>query len=123
MDEKTSCPCSNKSFSLKKLNIESKLVSRNGDNGTISYQELNQETFRNYQIIINCTPLGTFPNVQLFPDIPYQNFTSKHIAFDLIYNPEKTKFLRKAESNGAIIQNGYNMLIFQAEEAWQIWNQ
>ncbi|WP_309609697.1 shikimate dehydrogenase [Flavobacterium sp.] len=110
-------------FGLKKLNIESKLVSRNGDNGTISYQELNQETFRNYQIIINCTPLGTFPNVQLFPDIPYQNFTSKHIAFDLIYNPEKTEFLRKAESNRAIIQNGYNMLIFQAEEAWQIWNQ
>ena len=108
-------------FGLKKLNIEIKFVSRNVEYETISYQDLNQETFNSYQIIINCTPLGTFPNVKLFPNIPYQYFTSKHIAFDLIYNPEKTAFLLKAESNGAIIKNGYEMLVFQAERAWEIW--
>ena len=83
---------------------------------------INQETFDNYQIIINCTPLGTFPNVSLYPEIPYQYFTSKHIAFDLIYNPEKTGFLTKAESYGAIIKNGYEMLVYQANKSWEIWN-
>jgi shikimate dehydrogenase len=67
--------------------------------------------------------LGTSPKTELFPEIPYQYFTSKHIAFDLIYNPEKTKFLKKAENKGAIIKNGYDMLVFQAEKAWEIWNE
>ena len=111
------------SYGLKILDIESKFVSRNPENGNLTYQDLNQEIFNDYQIIINCTPIGTFPNVALFPDIPYQFFTSKHIAFDLIYNPEKTAFLNKAESKGAIIKNGYEMLVFQAEQAWKIWNQ
>lgn len=109
------------SFGLKKLNIESKFVSRNAEYGSLSYQELNQEIFNDYQIIINCTPLGTFPDVELLPNIPYQFFTPKHIAFDLIYNPEKTQFLTRAESNGAVIKNGYDMLVYQADEAWKIW--
>ena len=109
-------------FGLKKLNIESVLVSRQEKENTITYNQINAKTFDDYQIIINCTPLGTFPKIESFPDIPYQYFTPKHIAFDLIYNPEKTEFLRKAENNGAIVRNGYDMLVFQAEKAWETWN-
>ncbi|MEO8236070.1 MAG: shikimate dehydrogenase [Flavobacterium sp.] len=110
-------------FGLKKLNLESVFVSRQEKENTITYNQINEKTFDDYQIIINCTPLGTFPKTELFPEISYQYFTSKHIAFDLIYNPEKTEFLKKAENNGAIIKNGYDMLVFQAEKAWEIWNE
>ncbi|HFG0464298.1 shikimate dehydrogenase family protein [Flavobacterium psychrophilum] len=108
-------------FGLKKLNIESLFVSRLEKESTITYNEINAKIFDDYQIIINCTPLGTTPKTELFPDIPYSFFTPKHIAFDLIYNPEKTVFLEKAENKGAIIKNGYDMLVFQAEKAWEIW--
>ncbi|MFM9989587.1 shikimate dehydrogenase family protein, partial [Flavobacterium sp.] len=110
-------------FGLKKLNIDSIFVSRKEKENTITYNQIDAKTFDEYQIIINCTPLGTFPKTELFPDIPYQYFTSKHIAFDLIYNPEKTEFLKNAENNGAITKNGYDMLVFQAEKAWEIWNE
>ncbi|ENI5846062.1 shikimate dehydrogenase [Flavobacterium psychrophilum] len=110
-------------FGLKKLNIESLFVSRLEQESTITYNEINAKIFDDYQIIINCTPLGTTPKTELFPDIPYSFFTPKHIAFDLIYNPEKTVFLEKAENKGAIIKNGYDMLVFQAEKAWEIWNE
>jgi shikimate dehydrogenase len=109
-------------FSLKKMNIESVFVSREAKENTISYQNLNTQTFNLYQIIINCTPLGTSPKTELSPDIPYEGFTPNHIAYDLIYNPEKTAFLKKAESKGAVIKNGYEMLVLQAEKAWKIWN-
>jgi shikimate dehydrogenase len=109
-------------FGLHKLNIDITYVSREANENRISYHDINQSTFNDYQIIINCTPLGTFPRIELFPDIPYQYFTPKHIAFDLIYNPEETEFLKRAKANGAIIKNGHDMLIFQAEKAWGIWN-
>lgn len=109
-------------FGLNKLNIESVFVSREAKENCILYSELNQEIFNNYQIIINCSPVGTFPNNELCPNIPYEYFTTNHIAFDLIYNPEETKFLKLAKNNGAIIKNGHEMLVFQAEEAWKIWN-
>ena len=110
-------------FGLTKLNIESVYVSRDAKENCISYTQINADTFEEYQIIINCTPLGTSPKTELFPDIPYNFFTSNHIAFDLIYNPEKTVFLQKAENQGALIKNGYEMLVFQAEKAWEIWNE
>ena len=109
-------------FGLKKLNIDSVFVSRQKKENTIIYNQIDAKTFDEHQIIINCTPLGTFPKTELFPDIPYQYFTSRHIAFDLIYNPKKTAFLKNAENHGATTQNGYNMLFFQAEKAWEIWN-
>ena len=109
-------------FGLKKLNIDSVFVSRQEKENTLTYNQIDAKTFDQHQIIINCTPLGTFPKTELFPDIPYPYFTSKHIAFDLIYNPEKTEFLKNAENHGATTQNGYNMLVFQAEKAWEIWN-
>lgn len=110
-------------FALDLLGIYYTFVSRNTENeNTITYNRINETTFDNYQIVINCTPLGTEPNVSECPDIPYHYFTANHIAFDLIYNPEKTLFLQKAHKKGAIIKNGYEMLVFQAEKAWKIWN-
>jgi shikimate dehydrogenase len=109
-------------FALNELGILFTFVSREEKEGMIDYDRINATTFDNYQIFINCTPLGTSPNVKEFPPIPYQYFTEKHIAFDLIYNPEETQFLKKAKKNGAVIKNGYEMLVFQAEKAWKIWN-
>ncbi|MFY8181095.1 MAG: shikimate dehydrogenase family protein [Flavobacterium sp.] len=109
-------------FALDKLGIFYTFVSREATENAIDYNRVNVTTFDNFQIIINCTPLGTSPNTKEFPPIPYEFFTEKHIAFDLIYNPEETQFLKKAKKKGATIKNGYEMLVFQAEKAWTIWN-
>lgn len=109
-------------FGLTQLNIPSHFVSRESRAETISYADLTPELLSTHEIIVNCTPLGTFPNVDHCPPIPYALLGPKHIAFDLIYNPEKTLFLAQAEAQGATIQNGYTMLINQAEKAWEIWN-
>lgn len=109
-------------FALKRLNIEYDFVSRNPNEYEFSYEELNAEIFSEYTIIINTTPVGTHPNIENYPAIDYSLFTPKHIAYDLIYNPEKTAFLKKAKAQGATIKNGYDMLIFQAEKGWEIWN-
>ncbi len=109
-------------FALKQLNIEYIFVSRNQTPNAIRYDNLNESIFSEFLIVINCTPLGTFPDVNLYPEIPYQFLTEKHIAFDLVYNPEQTTFLKKASTYGTICKNGYEMLVFQAEKAWEIWN-
>jgi shikimate dehydrogenase len=109
-------------FALDELDIYYAFVSRVDSEKTIDYSHVNATTFDNFQIIINCTPVGTKPNIEDFPPIPYDYFTSKHIAFDLIYNPEQTQFLKKAKKKGAITKNGAEMLILQAEKAWKIWN-
>jgi shikimate dehydrogenase len=109
-------------FALDQLDITYTFVSREGKENCIDYSLINATTFDNYQIIINCTPVGTSPNVDAFPLIPYEFFTEKHIAYDLIYNPAETQFLSKAKAQGAQIKNGLDMLIFQAEKAWKIWN-
>ena len=109
-------------FALEELDIISSFVSRDAQVNTIPYERINETTFDNFQIIINTTPLGTSPNTKEFPPIPYQYFTAKHIAFDLIYNPEETQFLKKAKKRGAVTKNGMEMLVFQAEKAWEIWN-
>ncbi|HPW97804.1 MAG TPA: shikimate dehydrogenase [Flavobacterium sp.] len=109
-------------FGLEKLGILYTFVSREEKEGMINYNRINATTFDNYKIIINCTPLGTSPNVKEFPNLPYQFFTKKHIAFDLIYNPEETQFLKKAKKKGATIKNGFEMLQYQAEKSWKIWN-
>jgi shikimate dehydrogenase len=109
-------------FALDELDITYTFVSREATQNTIDYNRINATTFDNYHIIINCTPLGTSPNITEFPPIPYEFFTEKHIAFDLIYNPEETQFLKKAKKKGAICKNGLEMLQFQADKAWEIWN-
>lgn len=108
-------------FALSELDIHFTFVSREASEKTIDYSLINATTFDNFQIIINCTPLGTSPNTKESPDLPYEFFTSKHLAFDLIYNPEETQFLKKAKKKGAITKNGHDMLIFQAEKSWKIW--
>lgn len=111
-------------FALKKNNIKYKFVSRNSVGQELfSYEDLSKEVIEKYQIIINSTPVGTSPDVEKSPNIPYQFITKNHLLYDLIYNPEVTKFLSKGRENGAIIKNGYEMLQLQAEESWRIWNE
>ena len=110
-------------FVLKKNNISYKFVSRNpSGKKEISYDNVSEITLNNYQIIINCTPLGTSPNTNFYPEIPYQFLTQNHLLYDLIYNPPVTKFLEKGKEKGATTKNGLEMLQLQAEEAWRIWN-
>lgn len=109
-------------FVLNELGISFKYVSRNPIGDQIGYSELNKKIISTHTLLINCTPLGTFPDTAAKPDIPYEFLTSNHLLFDLIYNPEKTAFLLSGEHKGAIICNGAEMLELQAEKAWQIWN-
>ena len=109
-------------FALKKLNIEYDFVSRNPDEFQIDYNEIDAALFEEYTIIINTTPVGTFPKIENCPQLNYNLFTKKHIAFDLVYNPEETLFLKLAKEQGAVIKNGYEMLVLQAEKSWEIWN-
>ena len=109
-------------FALQELGILYTFVSRNKTENALDYKYINATTFDNYQLIINCTPLGTFPEIEEFPPIPYDYFSPEHIAFDLIYNPEETAFLKRAKAKGALIKNGYEMLELQAEKSWRIWN-
>ncbi|AYD47804.1 shikimate dehydrogenase family protein [Arachidicoccus soli] len=109
-------------FVLEKLEIDYKFVSRNKTAGNFSYEELDKNILDNYKIIINCSPLGTFPKIDEKPPIPYQFISSAHYLFDLVYNPPLTKFLSLGKEKGARVQNGYEMLKIQAEENWRIWN-
>jgi shikimate dehydrogenase len=109
-------------FVLRKLGITYLSVSSSQQTGSIGYNELTQEIVTSHLLIINTTPLGTFPNIEHAPDIPYHLLTEKHFLFDLVYNPPKTLFLQRGEDHGAIIQNGYDMLVYQAEASWDIWN-
>lgn len=109
-------------YALRKLKIEFDFVSRTPSEYQLSYEELDKTIFEEYTLIINTTPVGTHPNINNCPPLNYSLFTAKHIAFDLIYNPEETAFLQKAKAQGAKTQNGYEMLVFQAEKAWKIWN-
>lgn len=108
-------------YALKELQISYKVVSRTPKRLQFSYAKLTKKVMADYLIIINCTPLGTSPNTAEFPDIPYEFMSAQHIAFDLIYNPEETLFLSKAKAKGAVIKNGYEMLLLQADASWKIW--
>ena len=110
-------------FVLSELQIDSVFVSRNPSDEQMSYTDLNDKVFEEYTVLINCTPLGTHPNVEKKPNIPYQAITEKHLLFDLIYNPSKTAFLQEGESRGASICNGHRMLELQADRAWEIWQE
>ena len=108
-------------FSLKKLQIPYQFVSRK-TNGHFNYESLTDAIIKEHQIIINCTPLGTSPNIEDCPNIPYNAISDKHLLYDLIYNPEETTFLKKGQQNGATTCNGLNMLKLQAQKAWEIWH-
>jgi shikimate dehydrogenase len=110
-------------YTLKKLNIKFDYISRTKKPGVkFTYETLTSEILSTYTIVINCTPIGTYPNVDDCPNIPYDGITNKHLLYDLIYNPTETKFLKLGKSKGAKICNGLKMLEYQAEKAWKIWN-
>lgn len=106
---------------LEHLKIPYKLVSRSAKDGAISYEEANG-LLEQYRLIINCTPLGTFPKIETFPEIDYQKIGSDYYLYDLVYNPEETEFMKKGVARGAKVENGYKMLVYQAEKSWEIWN-
>ncbi len=109
-------------FVLEKLKIEYKMVSRRPLKGMLSYEALSESIIKNHMLIINTTPLGTHPNTDACADIPYQLISSRHLLYDLIYNPEETLFLQKGKEQGAKTKNGLEMLELQAEKSWEIWN-
>lgn len=108
-------------YVLNGLSIEPLLVSRKKEENECGYEDLGEELLSTHHLIINTTPLGTYPNVNEDPPVPYEFITPKHFLFDLVYNPPKTKFLREGEKRGAQISNGSQMLVEQAEESWRIW--
>ena len=107
---------------LKQLQISFKYVSRNEIADGLQYQDLSENILKEYTLIINCTPLGSFPKVDECPHIPYHFINKNHYLYDLVYNPPLTKFLSLGKEKGAAIKNGYDMLIGQAELGWKIWN-
>ena len=108
-------------FALSELGIDFKTVSRIKNNADYTYQEINKYII-DKKLIINCSPVGTFPNINDSPKIPYQYLTSENFLYDLIYNPDKTLFLKKGDEIGCFTKNGIEMLKIQAEKAWGIWN-
>ncbi|SDL74021.1 shikimate dehydrogenase [Salinimicrobium catena] len=108
-------------YALKTLDINVHFVSRSAGKN-FSYEDLGKTLFSEHTVIVNCTPLGTFPNTDQYPPVPVQLFTSQHLVFDLIYNPPQTKLMELARKKGATAVNGQKMLEFQAEKAWEIWN-
>ena len=113
--------CKAISYVLDTMNFEITQVSRTKKEGIITYSDLNREIISNNYLIVNCTPLGTFPNIHEFPNIPYEYLTKDHVAFDLTYNPRETEFMKLSKKRGAKISNGLKMLEYQAKKAWAIW--
>lgn len=107
-------------YTFKTLNIPFLFVSRHSENG-MNYSKINKNLLSEYQIIVNTTPVGTFPNIKEYPNIPYQYLNESHLVFDLVYNPMETQFLKKSKKMGASTHNGLKMLELQAEKAWEIW--
>lgn len=110
-------------YILRKLGIETIYVSRTPAEGQLSYSDLSETVLNEYPIILNASPVGTFPDVERCPDIPYQYLTSRHLLFDAVYNPAETLFLQKGKAQGTTVLNGEGMLSGQAEAAWKIWNE
>ncbi len=109
-------------YVLKELDIDFVNVSRRSSEGTIRYEELTPRIVSERKLIVNCTPLGTFPQVEAKPDLPYDAIGQEHFLKDLVYNPAETAFLREGRLRGATVKNGYSMLVGQAERSWEIWN-
>ena len=107
-------------FVLEELDIMYHNVSRR--QGYFGYEDLDEGIIKAHQLIINTTPLGMNPNNEMCPKIPYQYLTKDHLLYDLVYNPEKTQFMKLGEAQGSKVKNGLEMLHLQAEKSWEIWN-
>ncbi|UAB81073.1 shikimate dehydrogenase [Marixanthomonas sp. SCSIO 43207] len=108
-------------YVLKTMGFRYQVVSRKKTESTITYSSLNKQIIEDHCLIINCTPLGTSPNISACPTIPYQFISKDHLLFDLIYNPSQTEFLKLGRAQGAKTSNGLKMLEHQAKKAWKIW--
>lgn len=110
-------------YVLKELDISYKMVSRTAAKGRYTYTDLDKQVLDAHKLIINTTPLGTFPNIDASPDLPYEYLSDTHFLFDVVYNPAVSQFLSRGASQGARTLNGHRMLIDQAEKSWEIWNE
>ncbi|MDN6310952.1 MAG: shikimate dehydrogenase [Psychroflexus sp.] len=108
---------------LESMGFKTQIVSRNKGENKLTYEDLNEEIIKDHQVIVNCTPLGTYPNIENHPPIPYTFLTHEHLLYDLVYNPPITTFLALGKEHHTKIFNGQKMLEFQAEKAWEIWHQ
>lgn len=109
-------------FTLAQLGIPYQVVVRKAAANAILYADVTPDILTEHHLLINTTPLGMSPNLDSSPQIPYAYLTPKHLAYDLVYNPEETQFLSRAKESGAKIKNGLEMLYLQAERSWYIWN-
>lgn len=109
-------------YALKQLDIETRFVSRRPESGQLGYDQLGKDLLSEFLLIINCTPLGTFPNTSAMPQVPVSALGQQHLVFDLIYNPSVTKLMELSKLQGATVLNGIQMLESQARKAWSIWN-
>ena len=109
-------------YVLNKIGCDFKIVSRHPDKNQIGYYQITKEIIKKTNLIINTTPVGTYPKINEAPNIPYNYLDSKHLLFDLIYNPKVTEFLKRGKTNGCQITNGYKMLKYQAEKSWSLWS-
>lgn len=109
-------------YVLNKLGVETTFVSRKAQACMLTYADLNEQIISENTIIVNASPVGTFPHADECPDIPYQYLSDKHLLFDVVYNPAETLFLKKGRDCGAVGLNGEAMLVGQAIAAWEIWN-
>ena len=110
-------------YGLKSLGIEPVFVSRYERPGTIQYQSITPDVVHEYNVIVNCTPLGMYPNTDECPQLPYEAMDSHTILFDLIYNPDQTLFMRNGAKYGAEVKNGLEMLLLQAFASWEFWHE
>lgn len=110
------------SFALTQLEITHTVVSRSAQQGQLTYAQLDTTVIGGHPLIINTTPLGTYPDVTDCPSIPYDLLDDRHLLYDLVYNPPETEFLKRGKARGAAIKNGFEMLELQAERNWEIWN-
>ncbi|MCR5679829.1 MAG: shikimate dehydrogenase [Prevotella sp.] len=109
-------------YGLKSLGIESVFVSRYERPDTIQYKSITPDVVHEYNVIVNCTPLGMFPNIDQCPPLPYEALDEKNILYDLIYNPDETLFMKNGMKQGAAVKNGLEMLLLQAFASWEFWN-
>lgn len=107
---------------LKSLGVGSVYVTRQTRPDMLTYDELTPEIIAEHTIIVNCTPVGMYPQVDFCPNIPYEYLTPNHLLYDLLYNPDTTLFMKKGAAKGAVVKNGLEMLLLQAFAAWEIWN-
>ena len=109
-------------YGLNTLGLETLFVSRTKRDGCITYDEVTPELVKEYNVIVNCTPVGMYPKADSCPDLPYEAMGSHNILYDLIYNPDETLFMKKGAEHGATTKNGLEMLLLQAFASWDFWN-